>query len=91
MMLTREQILSMPAGPELDAACHAAAGLQGEPSAYSSSICHAWKLVVMMNYLVLKMSTDKLWTVRWSLDPEAHTCGSAPLAICRAFLISKST
>lgn len=98
--MTREQIMAMPAGPELDAlVAEKVMGLKPACRPYSTSIEAAWEVVgelmdakrlfimhggfgddfeVCFNPDIEDSAPDDLWV----------KCSTAPLAICRAALLS---
>lgn len=98
MTLTREQILNMEAGQELDAlVAQRVMGWETLSRRFSTDIAAAWEVVEMMRadewHFVIECNTTPEVVVKvYRAFEEPHYSGnwikSAPLAICRAALLA---
>jgi hypothetical protein len=92
--MTREEILNMPAGREMDALIAEKVidpdwvKLKNLCPHYSTDIAAAWELVEKMKYFTLYRG-DGYWECEYSGQYlESIDAETAPLAICRAALLA---
>jgi len=95
-MITKEDIMNMPAGREMDVTVgFYVMDLHASPVIYpnySTDITAAWKVVEKLDAFEIEIirNTDKTWDCLVWTDIENWVvdCETAPLAICRAALLS---
>ena len=97
--MTREEILNMPAGREMDSLIAKFVMKVDSPHdvyKFSTDIADAWevvkKLELFSKYCFYGSDADELWTVHSWKYGKPHFTGiesrTAPLAICRAALLA---